>query len=42
MGRAAVLVGASALAALAYGFSELFHLINSGALDETVRALLTR
>ena len=28
--------------ALAYGFSESFHLINSGALDQTVRALLTR
>jgi hypothetical protein len=34
--------GALALGGLAYCFSELFHLLNSGALDETVRALLTR
>jgi hypothetical protein len=38
---ALVLLGASALGGLAYGFSELHHLFNSGALDETVRALLT-
>ena len=37
-----LLLGASALGALAYGFSESFHLFNSGALDQTVRALLTR
>ena len=34
--------GASALGALACCFCELFHLVNSGALDEAVRALLTR
>jgi hypothetical protein len=34
--------GALVLGALAYCFSELFQLLNSGALDETVRALLTR
>ena len=34
--------GALALGALAFCFSELFYLLNSGALDETVRALLTR
>ena len=33
--------GASALGALASCFSELFHLFNSGALDQIVRALLT-
>lgn len=33
---------ASALGALACCFSELFHVLNSGALDETVRALLRR
>jgi hypothetical protein len=37
-----LLFGASALGALACCFSELFHLLNSPALDETVRALLTR
>jgi hypothetical protein len=36
-----LLLGVSALGALAYGFSESFHLFNSGALDLTVRALLT-
>jgi hypothetical protein len=39
---ALLLLGASALGALAYGFSESFHLINSDALDQTVRPLLTR
>jgi hypothetical protein len=39
---ALLVFAASALAALVCGFSELFHLFNSGALDETVRALLTR
>jgi hypothetical protein len=39
---ALLLFGASALAALAFCFSESFHLLNSGALDQTVRALLTR
>jgi hypothetical protein len=34
--------GALALGALAYCFSELFHLLDSGALDGTVRALLTK
>jgi hypothetical protein len=38
---ALVLLGASALGALVYVFSELLHLFNSGALDETVRGLLT-
>jgi len=37
-----LLFGALALGTLAYCFSELFHLLNSGALDQTVRALLTR
>ena len=36
------LFGVLALSALAYCFSELFHVLNSGALDETVRALLRR
>ena len=39
---ALALFGASALGALAFGFWELFHLFNTGALDQTVRALLTR
>jgi hypothetical protein len=39
---ALLLLGASALGAMAYGFSESFHLFNSGALDQTVRAILTR
>ena len=30
------------LGAMACCFSELFHLLNSGALDETVRALLAK
>ena len=34
--------GASALGALAFCFSESFHLLNSGALDQTVRALLIK
>ena len=33
---------ASALVALAFCFSESFHLFNSGALDKTVRVVLTR
>jgi len=33
---------ASALVALAFCFSESFHLFNSSALDNTVRVLLTR
>jgi len=37
-----LLLGVSALSALAYGFFELFNLFNSGALDQTVRALLTK
>jgi hypothetical protein len=37
---ALLLFGASAIGALAYGFSESFHLFSSGALDQTVRALL--
>ena len=39
---ALLLLGASAFGALAYGFSESFHLFDSGALDQTVRALLTK
>ena len=39
---ALLFLGASALAALALCLSESFHLLNSGALDQTVRALLTR
>jgi hypothetical protein len=39
---ALLLFGASAVAALAFCLSESFHLFNSGALDQTVRALLTR
>jgi hypothetical protein len=35
-------IGALALGALACSFSESFRLLNSGALDQTVRALLTR
>lgn len=35
-------LGVLAFGALVCCFSELFHLLNSGALDETVRALLTR
>jgi hypothetical protein len=34
--------GALAIGALAYSFYEPFHLLNSGALDQTVRTLLTR
>jgi hypothetical protein len=34
--------GVLALGALAYGFHEFFQLLNSGALDETVRVILTR
>jgi hypothetical protein len=34
--------GALALGALAYCFSELFQFLTSGALDQTVHALLTR
>jgi hypothetical protein len=41
-GQALLLFGSSALAALAFCFSESFHLLNSGALDQTVRALLSR
>lgn len=37
---ALLLFGASALGALAFSFSESFHLLNSGALDQAVRALL--
>ena len=37
-----LLLGVSALGALAYGFFELFNLFSSGALDQTVRALLTK
>jgi hypothetical protein len=36
-----LLLGVSALGALAYGFSESFQLFNSGALDQTMCALLT-
>jgi hypothetical protein len=36
-----LLLGASALGALACCFSEAFHSFNTGALDQTVRALLT-
>ena len=39
---ALALFGASALAALTFSFSEWFHLFNTGALDQTVRALLSR
>jgi hypothetical protein len=39
---ALLLFGTSALGALAFCFSEWFHLFNSGALDQTVRALLAR
>ena len=39
---ALVLFGASAFGALAFCFSEWFHLSSSGALDQTVRALLSR
>ena len=39
---ALLVFGAASLGALAYGFYELFRLFHSGALDETVRALLTR
>jgi hypothetical protein len=35
-------LGAAALGGLACCFSESFHLFNSGALDQTVRTLLTR
>jgi hypothetical protein len=39
---ALLLLGAAAFGALACCFSEAFQLFNSGALDETVRGLLTR
>ena len=39
---ALLLFGASAVAALAFCLSESFHLLNSGALDQTVRALLIK
>jgi hypothetical protein len=35
-------LGASALAALALCLSESFHLFSTGALDQTVRALLAK
>jgi hypothetical protein len=38
---ALLLLGASALAALAFCFSEWLHLFNSGALDQTVRRFST-
>jgi hypothetical protein len=37
-----LLFGALALGAVAHCFSELFQLLNSGALDQTVRALPTQ
>ncbi len=37
-----LLFGAVSLGALVYGFCELSHLLNSGALDQTVRAFLTK
>jgi hypothetical protein len=37
-----LLFGALAFGALAYSFYEPFHLLNSGAPDETIRAVLTR
>ncbi|MGA8657873.1 MAG: hypothetical protein WB586_17140 [Chthoniobacterales bacterium] len=37
-----LLFGALALGALTYCFYELLQVLNSGAFDETVRALLTR
>jgi hypothetical protein len=37
-----LLLGVLSLGALAYCLSESFHLLNSGGLDDTVRALLTR
>ena len=39
---ALLLFGASALGALAFCFSQSFQLLNSGALDQTVRALLIK
>ena len=39
---ALLLLGASALAALVLCLSESFHLFSTGALDQTVRALLMR
>jgi hypothetical protein len=39
---ALLVFGVLALGAVALCFSELFQLLKSGALDETVRALLTR
>jgi hypothetical protein len=37
-----LLLGASALGALVSCFSEFFHLLSSGGLDDTVRALLAK
>jgi hypothetical protein len=37
-----LLLGVPALGAAGFCFAELFQLINSGALDQTVRALLTK
>jgi hypothetical protein len=39
---ALLFLGTSALAALALCLSESFHLFSTGALDQTVRALLAR
>jgi hypothetical protein len=39
---ALLLLGVSIFGALACCYSESFHLFTSGALDQTVRALLTR
>jgi hypothetical protein len=37
-----LLFGAVSLGALVYGFCELHHLLSSGALDQTVRAFLSK
>jgi hypothetical protein len=39
---ALILFGVLSLGAVSYCVSELFQLLNSGALDQTVRVLLTR